>query len=352
MRKRLGCLSTSGIVAAVLTLVAIAAISLLWGGLAFSPGPLNAVAGQEPLGGVDSHAALDGRCAACHPAPWSAETVSDRCLACHLAVQGELDGASGLHGALAAQDQARPCYECHPEHQGSEAALTVVDAQTFPHNAVGYDLQEHVEMPDGRRFDCSDCHEQDITRFDAAICLDCHRDLDPEFADAHVQAFGDGCLACHDGTGSLGADFDHNRLDFGLQGEHAGLDCAACHAGARSLADLRAAPQECVACHEDPAYHAGLFGTDCAVCHTTSDWAPASYDRSHEFPIDHGESGPSPCRTCHPDDLATYTCYGCHEHERLEVEREHREEGIQDFQDCMRCHPTGQEEEGGEGEDD
>jgi hypothetical protein len=418
MRKRLGCLSTSGVVAAVVTLVAVAAASLLWGGLAFSPGPLNAQAGQAPLNGVDSHADIGGRCTACHPTPWSAETVSDRCLACHLAVQGELDAASGLHGALAAQEQALPCYGCHPEHQGAEAPLTVVDAQSFPHTAVGYSLQGHVEMPDGRPFECSDCHGEDVIRFDPAICVDCHRDLDPEFAQAHVQAFGEDCLACHHGTGVLGTDFDHNRLDFGLEGEHAALACIACHAGARTLDDLRAAPQECVACHqdddahegqfgqdcgqchtpvaweeatfdhdatafpltgahtdtdctechrdgayqgtpqecvachEDPAYHAGLFGTDCASCHTTGDWAPASYDRPHQFPTNHGESGPSPCQTCHPDNLDSYTCYGCHEHERLEVQQKHREEGIQDFQDCMRCHPTGQEEEGGEGEDD
>jgi hypothetical protein len=351
MRKRLGCLSPSGIVAAVLTLVAIALVSALWGGRPFSPGPLNAESGPAPVGGVASHAGIGGRCAACHPAPWSAETVSTHCLACHLTIEEELAGESGLHGALAAEDLVLPCYECHPEHRGAEAPLTVVDSQSFPHAAVGFSLQEHGAMPDGRPFACTDCHDQAITAFDAAICSGCHRDLDPDFMEAHTQAFGPGCLACHDGTGSLGADFDHDRLAFGLQGQHAIVACTECHAGARSLADLRAAPQECVACHEDPDYHAGLFGSDCAGCHTTGAWSPANYDRRHDFPIDHGEEGRSSCQTCHPDDLATYTCYGCHEHERTEIEEEHREEGILDFEDCVRCHPTGREDEAEEEDD-
>jgi hypothetical protein len=107
----------------------------------------------------------------------------------------------------------------------------------------------------------------------------------------------------------------------------------------------------CSACHDDPAFHLGLLGSDCAACHTTEAWSPARYDRQHTFPYNHGESGPSPCRTCHPDTLSAYTCYICHEHNPAEIEEEHRDEGIADFQDCVRCHPTGLEEEA-EREDD
>jgi hypothetical protein len=48
----------------------------------------------------------------------------------------------------------------------------------------------------------------------------------------------------------------------------------------------------------------------------------------------------------------TYTCYGCHEHNPSEIEQEHREEGISDFQNCVACHPTGREKEGSGGDDD
>jgi hypothetical protein len=83
MNRPLGCLSRSGIMAAVLTSVVLAGVVLVWGGRPFSSGALNAHAGQASLGGVRSHAETGGRCSACHAAPWSKDTMSDRCLACH-----------------------------------------------------------------------------------------------------------------------------------------------------------------------------------------------------------------------------------------------------------------------------
>ena len=111
-----------------------------------------------------------------------------------------------------------------------------------------------------------------------------------------------------------------------------------------------------MACHADPEFHAGLFPLTCADCHTTDGWAPARFDQAHTFPVAHGESGPSTCRTCHPERLSGYTCYECHEHEPAEIAEEHLDEGISDFEDCVRCHPTGEEDEaedrGGDGDDD
>lgn len=48
--SRLGCLTPIGLVAGGLTLVLIIGISVLWGGVVFSPGGLNAMAGN-PLWG-------------------------------------------------------------------------------------------------------------------------------------------------------------------------------------------------------------------------------------------------------------------------------------------------------------
>ena len=134
-----------------------------------------------------------------------------------------------------------------------------------------------------------------------------------------------------------------------MTGAHVEAACADCHANKV----YPGTPQACVACHDDPLYHRSLLGNDCASCHSTTDWSPARYDRDHTFPINHGESRASPCQACHADTLATYTCYDCHEHEPASIEREHLEEGISDFQDCMRCHPTGEkEDESGEEEDE
>lgn len=345
MKRRPGCLAPQGLIAAALTLVLLAVVILIWGGVPFAPGPLNAQAGAQELGGVRSHAEVGGLCSACHTAPWGSETMSDRCLACHEAIRRQLEDPESLHGALASSGSALPCYACHGEHQGPDASLTRVDIETFPHQATGFSLEGHGQRADGSEFGCADCHGQDLARFDPPLCARCHSELDAGFMEMHTGHFGDGCLACHDGVDRYGARFDHDEAAFPLRGGHAGVDCRACHPGARSPADLRSAPQDCGGCHDEPAYHGGLLGTGCAACHSTAAWTPATYDRAHLFPIDHGEEGTSPCRTCHPDRLDAYTCYGCHEHDPAEIADEHRDEGVTDIEECAACHPTGLEDE-------
>ena len=164
MRRRLGCLSRSGIVAALVILAVLAVLGLLLGGRPFSPGPLNDQAGDLALGGVRSHAETGGRCAACHPAPWSGETMADRCLACHADVGLQLQDAGSLHGALLAGEPTVACRPCHTDHRGAEALLTSLDPDTFPHEATGYSLQGHGELGPDRPFGCADCHGLDLTR--------------------------------------------------------------------------------------------------------------------------------------------------------------------------------------------
>ena len=51
-------------------------------------------------------------------------------------------------------------------------------------------------------------------------------------------------------------------------------------------------------------------------------------------------------RTCHIDnDYSNYTCYGCHEHSRSKIREEHVEEGIYDYENCVECHRSGDEDE-------
>ena len=334
--------------------------------------------------------------------------MSYRCLACHTEVSTQMQVPTSLHGRLRAIDSNLQCQVCHVEHGGPDGKLTALASARFPHQATGYSLQGHQKSAQGAAFTCKDCHTQWVSPFDAGICGDCHRQMDAAFMQAHDQAFGPGCLACHDGLDSYGKQFDHNKQAFPLTGKHATAPCAGCHLGATSPSDLKATPQECYACHQkddphqghfgqncagchtpddwkkatfdhsksafpltgahlqvpcaqchvnnvfkgtksdcyschpEPDLHKGLLGTDCAACHTPSAWSPAKLDRPHPFPFDHGAGGPSPCRTCHPDTLQTYTCYGCHEHDPGQIAAKHREEGITDLKDCAKCHPTGQ----------
>ena len=114
--------------------------------------------------------------------------------------------------------------------------------------------------------------------------------------------------------------------------------------------------KQCETCHTAPddAQHKGL-NLPCAQCHQTSGWEPSTFDHAKFFPLT-GHHAAS-CVTCHTgQDFKRYTCFGCHEHERSKVEAQHREEGIRNIDNCVRCHRSGGdgEREHGEreGEDD
>ena len=261
------------VVAMTVALVGVGASWRLGGGGMFSPGALHAGdTSVVHLGGVTSHAELEGRCGSCHASPWGGATMGERCLECHTDIQGARGDTTALHANLT---DPGSCLACHTEHLGPRGNLTRMDASGVA----------------------------------------------------------------------------HDRFRFPLTGAHTRASCFACHADARTLAEFRRAPTECVACHREDDEHRGSFGDDCGVCHATDEWGRAAFD--HEFPLDHGDEGRIPCATCHEDrtDWTSYTCYGCHEHERGRIREKHLEEGIdRELEDCVRCHATGREHEGEQGE--
>lgn len=104
-------------------------------------------------------------------------------------------------------------------------------------------------------------------------------------------------------------------------------------------------PHQCAACHEEPAIHADRFGLDCVRCHGLEAWQPALLTR-HTFRLDHGDEGEVPCQTCHQDNYYEHTCYGCHDHTPVQMGELHEKAEIYDYEACVSCHPTGQEDEG------
>src|SRR5512142_3078977 len=120
-KKRLGFLTTSGSIAAVMTVLIVAGVGLFSGGVLFSPGPLNAKVGPA-LGGVASHAALANQCSACHSAFWEKTTMADRCETCHTDIPAQWSDAATFHGNLHKNSPELTCRDCHPEHRGAEAA--------------------------------------------------------------------------------------------------------------------------------------------------------------------------------------------------------------------------------------
>lgn len=302
-------------------------------------------------------------CSDCHTDGVSS-FASDSCLACHR----EVDVAFAQTHTLSF---GTDCLICH------DGLDTYGD--DFDHDRLSFPLLgKHANLS------CSQCHlnARSIGDMQATLqdCHACHSQDDP-----HEFAYGAECQVCHTAEGWTPANFDHNLSSFKLEGEHATAacedchvnnvfkgtpaDCYSCHSGndehngqygtqcetchtpsswgdATFDHDQFAASQECAACHVEPQEHAGQFGADCASCHSTTAWEPASYNGPHTFPMDHEGAG-GKCQTCHPDSLVLYTCYGCHEHNEAKIASKHREEGISNFQDCMACHPTGREHEGG-----
>ncbi|MBI5564661.1 MAG: cytochrome c3 family protein [Chloroflexi bacterium] len=139
LMRRLGCLTPLGLFAGLLTLLIVGGVALASGGAMFSPGELNAHAG-ESLGGVTSHAQLSDRCAACHVDPWSSEVMATRCLSCHTDVRAQLDNPQSLHSAM---PDVKQCRSCHAEHNGSTASLLRLNLTDFPHDRLPFTLAAH-----------------------------------------------------------------------------------------------------------------------------------------------------------------------------------------------------------------
>ena len=333
--NRLGCLSGTGILAALLTAVAIAGYAYARGGLMYNPGPLS-THGDQMLGGVRFHAETAGECKACHVAPWSAETMADRCTTCHTNIAEEMRDVATVHGTVMHNDPTLGCRHCHPEHRGPDAPLTVMEEGAFPHEVVGFSLNGHQRTVAGQRFQCDDCHHGDVTTFKLETCDACHRQMDSTFMTAHSLSFGSACLDCHDGVDRFGGDFDHNAFSFRLSGKHVGLACVQCHINARSLGDFPATPQDCYACHHNDEPHEGRFGLDCGQCHTADGWTPATFDHNLAAFKLAGRHAEVDCESCHVNRQYRGTptdCYSCHQQDD--------EHNGQFGTDCSACHtPT------------
>jgi len=140
------------------------------------------------------------------------------------------------------------------------------------------------------------------------------------------------------------------------------LDCAACHSDHAGVKRYQASghfdhallkksvAQQCQNCHKSPSdqLHQQISG-NCGQCHTQKKWTPATFEHDKFFALDGDHN--AKCATCHVrNDYKQYTCYGCHEHTPEKVRREHIEEGIRDFKNCVKCHRSSSEH--GEGGDD
>jgi hypothetical protein len=244
-------------------------------------------------------------CTQCHADGTYAGTPQS-CYACHQ--------ADDRHGSRLGQD----CAACHSTGGWAGASID--------HNRTAFPLTgAHASAA------CTQCHADGTYAGTPQSCYACH-----QADDRHGGQLGQDCAACHSTGGWAGASIDHSRTAFPLTGAHAGAACTQCHADGTYAGTAKV----CVACHGEPSYHAGQLGPECASCHNTGGWLPASYNRAHTFPLGH-EGAASTCRTCHPERLSAYTCYTCHSTNG--IAEEHRDEVGSDYSNCVACHPAGRE---------
>jgi hypothetical protein len=329
--NRLGCLTGTGIIAAILTISAIFGFALFSGNQMFSAGALNAQTG-ETLGGVSSHAQIAG-CSDCHTSPLASDHMADRCVVCHTDIAAQMFDVAKLHGMITQKNSTLACRDCHPEHRGPSASLTELGENSFPHDALGFSLAAHQKTASNQPFSCDDCHQGDITTFAVDSCDSCHRQMDAVFAQAHSISYGTACLDCHDGVDRFGNSFSHASFTFKTGGGHADVACVKCHTDARSLADFQNTPQDCYSCHNADDEHNGQFGTDCGQCHSATSWKDATFDHNlSAFKLE-GEHGEVACEKCHVSNVFKGTptdCYSCHKNK----DEHNGEFGT----DCAACH--------------
>ncbi|MBL8860094.1 MAG: hypothetical protein JNL28_16410 [Planctomycetes bacterium] len=243
---------------------------------------------------------------------------ADQCATCHADVHwGQFDRA-GLAQQTAS---GTGCARCHDVESFAGARASFAHATWTPFALTG----AHA------RADCEVCHERRpkpdrngrsfgvvAERFTGPTdrCETCHVDVhDGAFDKQQIPSppgAARGCERCHTTESFQGVAkqaFDHGRwTGFALDGLHASVVCADCHAP--TVADTaagrsfgRARGTSCQACHADP--HVGQFAvdkvTDCARCHTVN--SPFTkpdfdHDRDSRFALDDTHAALA-CSSCH-----------------------------------------------------
>ncbi len=227
--------------------------------------------------------------------------LNQECISCHVDVH-----KSG--------EKTRDCTQCHDQNAFKPAPF-------FDHNKYFVLDGPHATAA------CAACHQTDVApelmegerdlKFGPVKgkkCADCHES--PHRFDKQLQ--GD-CMRCHKGTdekwvmGQRGVDVAfHDHFGFVLQGAHAKVECAKCHAPELETYTARfpdpAAPgynrqaDQCSSCHKDP--HDGQFKEhypSCAQCHTVDRFMPSTLgpaDHPERYPLKNGHVAAA-CNQCH-----------------------------------------------------
>lgn len=192
---------------------------------------------------------------------------------------------------------------------------------------------------------CTKCHVLG-NKVTNEKCLDCHKEIKSRIGEnkgyhASAEVKGKDCFSCHsDHHGRtfqivrFDTDaFDHRLTGYALTGEHKAQDCRACHQEDNiASAEIRKKENtylgldtDCISCHVD-VHQNTLSTNDCASCHTTDAFAPAtSFDHDNaKFQL-RGKHQEVDCASCHETvvennkemqqftGIAFNSCVDCHD---------------------------------------
>jgi hypothetical protein len=253
--------------------------------------------------------------------------VSTACVNCH----------EDFHKGRLGQD----CISCHNFEDWKKISIG-----KFDHSKTRYPLTGlHAQVQ------CAKCHttgsdgKPQYVGIPFKQCIDCHKD-------PHHGSFTQPCESCHSTVGwkkislqGVNERFDHSKTKYPLEGKHATVDCAQCHANGDFKKPLVFG--KCSDCHK-PDPHNGQFakrhgGGECFPCHTVQGWKPSTFGvKEHAtsaYPLQGGHARVA-CDKCHiPKGKDTLfkvkfdKCTNCHtdQHAGQFV-------GAPYFNACDRCH--------------
>jgi hypothetical protein len=282
------------------------------------------------------HQGVWGQCTDCHTDINNYAIFT--CVTCHSSPETdeEHNGVSGYFYESSA------CLACHPT--GSSEG-------SFNHYESNFPLTgAHIMV------DCIQCHASGYQNTPTA-CDACHLPDYNQSTNPNHTALGlpTDCATCHTTEPAWNpATFDIHNDYYALNGAHALISnqCATCHNG-----DYNNTPNTCYGCHQedydqtmDPSHMTLNFPTDCALCHTETDWTGAEYSEHDDqyFPIYSGahQGVWSQCTECHTntDNYAIFTCITCHANPETDDQHAGVSGYFYESSACLACHPTGDSE--------
>jgi hypothetical protein len=267
------------------------------------------------------------QCAQCH-INGNYNISNTACVSCHLK---DFQGTNNPNHVSTGIPQQ--CEMCHSTANWTSA--------TFNHATTGWPLTGfHTTLQ------CSQCHTNGNYGITSTACVSCHlTDYQNTNNPNHASSgFPQQCDVCHSTSAWSPATFNHNNTSFPLTGFHTQVACANCHVNN----NYTTLPTDCYSCHKteyqgtnNPNHVAAGFPTTCALCHTTTNWAGATFNHTW-FNTNHGGAN-GVCATCHtnPSDYSIFQCTNCHTKARTDSEHQGVGGYVYNSVNCYQCHRNG-----------